>query len=438
MTQALLRTPRPGAETGATLRVLVASNLYPPYRVGGAEVVASDLATSMAGAGHQVFAVSTEHPDRLEGSDLVREERDGVRVMRFFPRNLYPIQDLYARPAKPRPGPHVKALWHLRDAWNTHAGAVFATVLDEVRPDVMHTHNIDGFSPIVWEMARRRGIPVVHTAHDLHLVCPKATLIRGDGSICGGAPLPCRAYRAWYGRRARSVQRFCSPSAFLLERHAGHGVWGERSEVVRNGIPMPWLDRPVLRPRRRAGDPLRVVFMGQLGRHKGLHTLLDAFRHGLPGGLDVRLEVAGAGPLEDEVHAAAHADPRITFHGFVRAEEKSALLTSADLFVLASTYYDNAPLSILEAYGYGVPVAAARIGGLPELVREGETGWLFEPGDAAALAAILEAAARDPERIEAMRPRVRAEAADFTVEAMHARYEAIYREEVALAAGARR
>jgi glycosyltransferase involved in cell wall biosynthesis len=421
----------------APLRILVASNLYPPYRVGGAEIVASDLAEALAAGGNEVLVVSTEDPEKLGGSDSSEDLINGVRVIRFFPRNLYSIQSLYAKPARPKAGLATRALWHARDGWNTHAGEVLGSIMDRFRPDVLHTHNIDGLSPIVWASARRRGIPVVHTAHDLHLVCPKATLIRRGDAICEDAALPCHLYRAWYGLRAAAVQRFCSPSAFLLEKHREYGVEGERGEVVRNGVPMPWLDRAAKRRPRGPGDPLRVVFMGQLGRHKGLHTILRAIRQGDLTAANLELHVAGAGSMESEVREAACSDPRIRFHGFVRAGAKSELLGSADLFLIGSTYYDNAPLSIVEAYGHGVPVVASRIGGLPEMVRDGETGWLFAPDDHEDLARVLGTVYHRPEVIDGLRPTVRVEAQRYTIAAMHGRYHAIYREEIALARAGR-
>lgn len=432
MTQTLLLETQPPAVSEPPLRILLVSSLYAPYRVGGAEVVAQDIAEAMLAAGHDVMVVSTETPEKLGDRPIAHDTVNGVQVARIYPKHLYPIQDQYD-PTKPRPNTLKRALWHLRDTWNPDAGRKLGALLDEFRPDIVHTHNIDGISPIVWDEAERRGIPVVHTMHDLHLACPKATLIRKGDVLCENAPLPCQIYRSWYGRRARSVSRLCSPSAFLLDKHAEYGIQGQRSEVVRNGIPMPWLSDPVTRRKRAATDPLRVVYMGQLGRHKGLHTLLEAFERHLPRSrtLPAELHIAGAGPMEPEVRAAAESDPRITFHGFVRADAKRALLNRSDVFVIASTYYDNAPLSIIEAYGHGLPVIGAAIGGIPEMVRDNETGWLFEPENALLLASRLHGLALNPERIEEKRDAVRIEAQRYTVGAMVERYAQIYQEEIA-------
>lgn len=416
--------PNNGAEMNTTLNILHISNLYPPNIVGGAEVVCSDLAEAAARDGHRVTVITTENPKVLEDRGMIREQRNGVDVIRFFPKNLYWIRD------QGNPSVLKKALWHARDGWNTHAAEVVGRLLDEIRPDIMHTHNIDGFSPVVWAEARKRGIPVVHTSHDLHLVCPRATLIRRSGEICKDAPLPCQLYRKWYSHRTTDVRRFCSPSQFLLDVHQEMGMSAEKFEVVRNGIPMPWLEAPRAQEDRKAPSPLRLFFMGQLGRHKGIDTVIDAIRL-LPLDVPVELEIAGKGDMESYVLDAITQDPRIRYHGFVRGDEKYALMSSADLFVIASTYYDNAPLSIIEAYGFGVPVLASRIGGLPEMVVDGRTGRLFEPGDAAALADLIRSLASDPSVLAPMRAAASGEVPKYTVQAMYERYAAIYREEAA-------
>jgi len=121
---------------------------------------------------------------------------------------------------------------------------------------------------------------------------------------------------------------------------------------------------------------------------KGIHVVLDAIAR-LPRELSVELTIAGRGPLEPQVRQAAAADPRITFLGFVADEAKQAVLSDADYLLIPSLWYENAPVAVIEAAAYGLGVIGSRIGGIPELVREGSTGLLFEPGDAAALADIM-------------------------------------------------
>jgi glycosyltransferase involved in cell wall biosynthesis len=130
-----------------------------------------------------------------------------------------------------------------------------------------------------------------------------------------------------------------------------------------------------------------------------VRVVLDAMAR-LPRELDVELVVAGRGPLESVVQQAAAANPRITFHGFVSGDAKHALLSDADYLLIPSLWYENAPVAVIEAAAYGLGVIGSRIGGIPELIQEGRTGLLFEPGDAEALAGIVQRLARGELRLE--------------------------------------
>jgi glycosyltransferase involved in cell wall biosynthesis len=358
------------------MHVLLVNNLYPPFVAGGAELVVVYLAEGLAARGHRVTVVTTCGP---EMEPYPAEVRNGVEVIRFFPRNMYWSFERQGQ------GKVSRALWHLRDAWNTSAGRRFREILADAQPDIVHTHVIDGFSGAVWRRAKRRGIPVIHTAHDYHLICPRAFLLSRSWQICTHPTLPCRTYRRWHLHTASDVDLFVSPSQFLLKKHVDAGLAVGQTAVVRNGIPRP----PAALPRERVpGAPLEFLLLCRLTQEKGVHVVLDAMRL-LPRDLPIALTIAGRGPLEEVARAAAASDSRITFAGFVQGDEKHALLSRADHLLIPSLWYENAPVAVVEAAAYEIGVIGSRIGGIPELVQEGATGLLFEPGDAAGLAAIM-------------------------------------------------
>jgi glycosyltransferase involved in cell wall biosynthesis len=356
------------------MHIVVVNNIYPPIMAGGAELIVAWLSEGLTERGHRVTVVSTCGP---EMQPYPVETRNGVTVIRFFPRNVYWN---FARDGQK---PHRRALWHLRDAWNRDAGRRFQAILRQAPPDIVHTHLIDGFSATIWRRARRAGIPIVHTAHDYHLLCPRAFLLTRDWRICRHPSLGCRLYRRWHLHTARDVDLFVSPSEFLLEQHRRAGLQARSSAVVRNGIPLP---PPA--ERARTGARKRFLLLTRLTVEKGVRTVLQALST-LPADLDFELVIAGRGPLEAEMQQAAASDPRLRFAGYVSGDAKAALLMSADYLVIPSLWYENAPVAVIEAAAYGLGVVASRIGGLPELVREGGTGVLFPPGDAQALAAAM-------------------------------------------------
>ncbi|HTW71820.1 MAG TPA: glycosyltransferase family 4 protein [Acetobacteraceae bacterium] len=356
------------------MHVLLVNNLYPPIMAGGAELVVAYLAEGLAARGHRATVVSTCGP---EMEPYPTETRNGVEVLRFFPRNMYWS---FAREGHGRIS---HGLWHLRDAWNRHAARRFQAILALARPDIVHTHVIDGFSASIWRRARRLGVPVMHTAHDYHLLCPRAFLLTRDWKLCTHPNLACRAFRTWHLHTALDVDLFVSPSQFLLDKHRQAGLRVPATAVVRNGIP-----RPPARQPRAEGAGVRFLLLCRLTEEKGVRVVLDAVR-ALPPELRFDVTIAGRGPLESVVRAAAEADPRIRFAGFVQGEDKHALLSQADHLLIPSLWYENAPVAVVEAAAYGIGVIGSRIGGIPELVAEGRTGLLFEPGDADGLAAIM-------------------------------------------------
>lgn len=382
-------------------------------------MVASYLAEYLAGQGHQITVISTESPSKLNGKKFKHEYRNGVEVIRFFPKNLYWIYE------KGKPSFIRKLFWHMRDAWNFSTQRVLRKILSNVRPDVIHTHNIDGLSPVVWYEAKRQGIPTVHTAHDYHLICPRATLLRGRGDICSRAAFPCRAYRKWYALKARDIDVFTAPSQFLLNLHQKAGMQAKKFHVVRNGIPLsPCHKNPNAAIYKKPG-PVNLLYMGQLARHKGVQTLIEAFLS-LPGNLPLALNIAGSGPMEPDINRAVMLDSRIRFHGFVSGKIKEELLETNDVLILPSIWYENAPVSVIEAYNKGLAVIASNIGGLPEMVKHEKTGFLFKAGDVKSLREILFKLALTPELLEKLKKAAQAASGEYTARQMARNYLEVY------------
>lgn len=393
------------------MHVLLVNNLYPPIMAGGAELVVAWLGEGLAARGHRVTAVSTCGPE-MEPYPV--EHRNGVEVVRFFPRNAYWS---FARQGQPR---MKRALWHFRDAWNRDAARRFNAILAERQPDVVHTHVIDGFSASIWRRARRAGVPVIHTAHDYHLICPRAFLLTRDWKLCTHPGLACQAYRRWHLTTAGQIDLFVSPSQFLLDKHLEAGLPVQRTALVRNGIPLPHITS---HPSR--GKTLRLLLLCRLTVEKGVQTVLAAMRQ-LSSSLSVELAIAGRGPLEELVRNAAEQDARVRFLGFVQGEQKHELLSSADYLLIPSLWYENAPVAVVEAAAYGLGLIGSCIGGIPELVQEGSTGFLFPPGDAARLADIIEGLASARLELRGFAGAVRGVAERHAVSRMVDAYEQHY------------
>jgi len=187
------------------MHVMVANNIYPPIVAGGAELIVSYLCEGLARRGHRVTVVSTCGPQM---EPYPNETRNGVEVIRFFPPNLYWSFDRSREPGIK------KWLWHARDAWNRQAGLRLRGIMETARPDLLHSHLIDGMSASIWARARCAGMRVIHTAHDYHLLCPRAFLLTSDWQLCSRPRLACRVYRKWHlsTLRRRDKTAACAPS----------------------------------------------------------------------------------------------------------------------------------------------------------------------------------------------------------------------------------
>jgi glycosyltransferase involved in cell wall biosynthesis len=302
---------------------------------------------------------------------------NGIRVWRIAPWNLYWRFDRETL----RPGPVMRAAWHLVDLWNPSTISPLRTVLQRIRPDIVNTHNIDGLSPVVWQVARESAA-VVHTLHDYHLLCPRAILQRRDGSLCGSLCASCRAYSTFNRIFERYVDAVVAPSRAVADLHEAEG-W-RRPVLIPNAVDLEEIELPA----RVSTDPLEVVFMSRLVPEKGCETLLSTMEH-FRDFHHIHFHVAGKGPQADHFQGLVGHRSNFTWHGFVTGRGKTALLSAGDVFLQLSEWPENAPLAVLEAKQYGLHLVGVNIGGIPELISNDREGRLISPRDPAGLIRVL-------------------------------------------------
>ncbi len=359
------------------MRLAVVSSLFAPYGLGGAEEVAAQLATNMRDLGHAVDVISTCRREDLSGQPYRIDVWNGIRVWRIAPWNLYWRFDRETQ----QPSPLARAAWHLVDLWNPSTIGPLRTVLEKIRPDIVNTHNIDGLSPAVWQVARESAA-VVHTLHDYHLLCPRAILQRRDGTLCASLCTGCRAYAAFNRIFERYVDAVIAPSKAVADLHEAAG-W-RRPVVIPNAVDLEEIELPT----RVSADPLEVVFMSRLVPEKGCETLLSVMEHFRDFG-QIHFHVAGKGPQEGHFQGLAGHRTNFTWHGFVSGRGKTALLSTGDVFLQLSEWPENAPLAVLEAKQCGLHLVGVNIGGIPELISNEMEGCLIRPRDPAGLIRVL-------------------------------------------------
>jgi len=309
--------------------------------------------------------------DGEDGADSV----NGVPVRRLGTRNLYvPFQ-----------GQHhgaVRAVWHLLDSYNPLMAAKVGAILDAERPDWLCASNLAGFSVAVWAEAKKRGIQVLQILHDYYMLCPRSTMHSGSGN-CASPCGSCRVYGAPRKWASGAPDLVIGVSRFVLERHLAAGYFPRAQHgVVFNGAPYePGYAQP-----QRAGEPLQLGFIGRVEAVKGIETLLRALSR-LPTDA-YRLRVAGRAtdPAYLDYLKQTYPLPGVEYLGYVRARD---LYESVQLVVVPSEWNEPLPGVVYEPLGFGVPVLASRIGGIPEILGDAGCGWLFEPGNVDDLTRVL-------------------------------------------------
>ncbi|WP_210503711.1 glycosyltransferase family 4 protein [Nocardioides xinjiangensis] len=371
------------------------------YRRGGAEAYLFDLAEMQERAGHEVTFFGMAHP-----------QNPSLPYAAHFPSQI----DLEPPPR----GIAARTRVAGRMLYSSASRSGMRRVIREFSPDIVHLHNIyHQLSPSVLGPIAEAGVPAVMTLHDYKLACPSYLLL-DHGHVCdacvGGSLLSPVRRRCKDGSLAAStllavesvthratgayasIPAFICPSRFCADVMTRAGVFPDRLSVVGN-----FIDSASVKPADQPGRDL--IYVGRLSHEKGVDTLLDAVGR-LPGTV---LHVLGTGPTLAALQrqADAVAPGRVRFHGHLPKPAVLDLLIRSAVAVLPSRCHENQPIAVLEAFACGVPVVATALGGLPELVGDGERGTVV-PNRPDAFADALEALLSDPDMAFAMGRRARA------------------------------
>lgn len=319
--------------------------------------------------------------------------------------------------------------------WSDRTMRELERLIGRFQPDVIHAHNtFPLISPSLYWVASACHVPVVQTLHNFRLLCPQAMLLR-EGKVCED----CVGNIPWRGVARRCYRGSLPQSAVLasmLVLHRGRGTYAGkvaryialndfcREVFVRGGLPA---NRLCVKPNFVAdpgcGSAARVGFLyvGRLSAEKGIATLADA----LAAAPSQQCEVIGTGPEEGAIGML----PNVKMAGWQQGAYIAERMKTSLALVMPSLWYENFPRTLVEAFACGLPVIASRLGAMAALIREGETGLLFSPGDAIDLAAKLAWAQANPDAMRGMGEVARREyESKYTPERNRDMLLAIYRE----------
>ncbi|MBS1846362.1 MAG: glycosyltransferase [Actinobacteria bacterium] len=377
------------------MRVLLVSHGYPPIGVAGVERLTAQTAAELRDRGHEV-AVFTRQPDESPLTiSLRREIRDGISVYVAIGGGstfgLYPGHEATME-------------------------RIFERLLVELTPDVVLCTHLLHHSPGYVEVAHRWGVPIAIELHDFFMMCPRVHLKRTSGELCDG-PEGGRACAVHcYGSQDEAAVRWAlrsrafedaltaadvvtAPSRYVADAFADARDEARPIRVLENAVARMG---PSVRPERPPGHPLRLASIGVTVEHKGFHVVIDAIRQARIPHISYTIFGVALPPQSHRLHAMANRIPGLQFRLANGYEPRflPVMLAEVDIVLVPSVVAETYSIVTREAFANGVPVIASDIGALPEAIRLEENGWLFAPGDAAALAALLVELDADHDRLK--------------------------------------
>jgi glycosyltransferase involved in cell wall biosynthesis len=352
------------------MKIGIVSNLYPPYVRGGAEHVVVRTVEALTEMGHDVFIVTSR---RKYEKTFDLSSNAVERIYRFAPKNLYFVLD----DCKHR-WP-VRLVWHIIDAFSSYSARRVKKILKSEEPDVVITHNLKGIGLRIPRAIQGMEIPHVHLMHDLQLIIPSGLMFFGHERPNIFEAIAYPVYRFFTKLLLGRPDIALFPSEYLEKEYQKHGFFHDTDVHV---LPNPAPSFPKLLHKNETDGPLRLFYLGQLEEHKGVEFLLEYMEST---DRDIMLIIAGEGSLQDKVKEAADKNKKITYLGYISFDQILNVLEITDGLLVPSLCYENSPTVIYESLQAGVPVIASDIGGVGELVKDQENGFLFEPGSKADL-----------------------------------------------------
>ncbi len=379
------------------MRVLLCAMAYPPDILGGGEISTRLLAEGLTENGIDVTVLTF-----TDGEDT-REQVNGVAVHRIQCPNIYWSFHSREQPFRR------KIRWHLSQAYRRTIPAAIRHAVADADPQIVHTSTIEDFGGGFWRWAKDSGYVTVHTLRSHCLLHRSANMYDAKHDRALTPDLLAGPKR----QASKSVDGVVGISNDILQRHLGYHFFPNAATAV---IGNPF-DGEASDSRLRSDGEVRLGVLGRIEPDKGIQPLVDQLRD-CPSNQPWRLWIAGSGdPSYVQSVRDRSRDLPVEFVGWT---DSRPFLQQLDLLIIPSRCHEGFGRGVVEAYSVGLPVLCLRRGGLPELVIEGETGWVLDEWSAAGLADAIRGCR------ELTSDRMLEQAAKFSVEKITRQYIDFY------------
>lgn len=389
------------------MRILQVVHDFLPEATGGTEVYTYELSRELSKK-HEVMLFFGKREWQKENENLVEEgEYDNIPYTAVFTNSSEKYTTLS----------------------NQRINRQFNKIIEKFQPDIIHFQHLLGLGLDLIDVGKKYHIPMVMTTHDYFLICSFAHLINGKKNVCNNYhnPFNCiNCFEIYLGYKIRKIAKcnitgivtivkniikaflnriisvkryfiitnrkrrieslfekidlFISPSIILQKKLVERGIPKEKIIVLDSGINLDLFKNI----NKNSSERVRIGFIGSLVDKKGIFVILDAFE----GINNAVLNLFGTA-IEATVQKINHMNENIIFHGPFNHPEINNIFKNIDVLIVPSICMENSPLIIREAFATKTPVIASDIGGLSEMIRHGENGYLFKAGDSKGLKILI-------------------------------------------------
>ncbi len=352
------------------MKIILANKFF--YPRGGDCIHTIGLKQLLESKGHEVAIFSMQYPENFQNE-----------YCEYWPSTL----DF----SKQKPGSLKEALF--RPIYSGEVKKKWLKLLEDFKPDIIHLHNIHTqISPLIAQLSKRKGIPVFWTLHDYKLLCPASAFLDSNNEVCTECLLNKKAVKLkrcikgsrigsyigyleakkWNSYKLQNyVNYFISPSEFLKLKMIEGGYAQNKIIHLSNFANNYKFHEQVITKRNN-----KIIYVGRVSVEKGVSTLCKA----VFGDPNLKLQIVGDGPLRKSLEKEFNSS-NIEFLGFQPWNVIKENLAKAAFLVLPSQWFENNPLTIIEAFSLGTPVLGANIGGIPDMIQKNVNGMIFNSGD---------------------------------------------------------
>lgn len=344
------------------MKILFVNTLYAPFRIGGAEVSVQTMAEGLAAEGHKVYVLTL-------GYHAAVRKMNGVIIITLKTKNLYHIEQAADQPAIK------KLIWHLLDSWNPLYRTVIGNLLDRIKPDVVNTNNIQGFSPYIWKIIKSCRIKLVHTTRDYYLMCHNTTMY----TKCGECQQLCTACKITFEIKKKYLKLpdgYIGISNFILDQHLRFNIGTHSAlKVIANGINtntqvIPRIKHPV--------SEVILGFIGKVNEQKGVDFMFEELSK-ISTGVPFKLLLAGYATPDFQAMLNKKYKGKFDFT-FIGKTDAQEFYQRVDMVIVPSAWNEPFGRIPIEAVAGWTPVCLAYKAGLKELYNEQEM-WKFDMVD---------------------------------------------------------